>query len=245
MKRHSLLSVLLLGVMSLALLSACAAPAAAQSGVPADTPRTITVSGSGVAYGSPDIATAQVGVQTRDEDPGQAMEANNTQMNALIAALKGMGIAEKDIQTTNFSVYAQQDYNPQTGETLETITYVVDNTVNITVRDLGKLGDVLSGAVAAGANSVYGISFSVENQSALENTAREQAMNDARARAEDLARLAGVTLDVPLSISENFSGGQPVYVARDMAAQAGGSAVPVQTGQITVNLNVSVTYIIK
>src|SRR5688572_18407853 len=136
MKRQSLLSVLLLSVMGLAILTGCAAPAAAQTGVPADTPRTITVSGTGVAYGSPDIATAQVGVQTRGEDPGQAMEDNNARMEALIAALKGLGIADQDIQTTNFSVYAQQDYNPQTGETLETITYVVDNTVNITVRDL-------------------------------------------------------------------------------------------------------------
>lgn len=245
MKRTSLLSGLLLGIMALAVLTGCAGPAAAQTGVPADTPRTISVSGTGVAYGSPDIATAQVGVQTRGEDPGQAMEDNNARMAALIAALKAAGIADKDIQTTNFSVYAQQDYNPQTGETLETITYVVDNTVNITVRDLAKLGDVLSGAVEAGANTVYGISFSVENQSALEQTAREQAMTDARARAEALAKLAGVTLDVPLSISENFSGGEPIYMARDMAAEAGGSAVPVQTGQIAVNLNVSVTYIIK
>jgi uncharacterized protein len=245
MKRQSLLSVVLLAVLAVGVLTGCAAPASAQTGVPADTPRTITVSGSGVAYGSPDIATAQVGVQTRGEDPGQAMEDNNARMDALINALKGLGIAERDIQTTNFSVYAQQDYNPQTGETLDTITYVVDNTVSITVRDLGRLGDVLSGAVEAGANSVHGISFSVENESALEQTAREQAMNDARARAEDLARLAGVTLDVPLSISESFSGGEPIFYARDMAAEAAGSAVPVQTGQIAVNLNVSVTYIIK
>jgi uncharacterized protein YggE len=245
MKRQSLLSVLLMGILGLAILTGCAAPAAAQTSVPADTPRTITVSGQGVAYGSPDVATAQVGVQTRGEDPGQAMEDNNARMAELIAALKAAGIADRDIQTTNFSVYAQQDYNPQTGETLETITYVVDNTVNITVRDLAKLGDVLSGAVGAGANTVYGISFSVENKAALEQTAREQAMNDARARAEALANLAGVTLDVPLSISENFSGGEPLYYARDMAQEAGGSAVPVQTGQIAVNLNVSVTYIIK
>lgn len=245
MKRQSLLSVLLLAVLALGVLTGCAAPASAQTGVPADTPRTITVSGSGVAYGSPDIATAQVGVQTRGEDPGQAMEENNTRMAALIAALKGLGIADNDIQTTNFSVYAQQDYNPQTGEALERITYVVDNTVNITVRDLGRLGDVLSGAVEAGANSVYGISFSVENETALEQTAREQAMTDARTRAEALADLAGVTLDVPLSISETFTGGQPIFYGRDMAAQAGGSAVPVQSGQIAVNLNVQVTYIIK
>ncbi len=245
MKRQTLLSVLLLGILGLAVLTGCAAPAAAQSGLPANTPRTISVSGSGVAYGSPDVATAQIGVQTRGTDPGQAMEDNNAQMAGIIAALKAMGIADKDIQTTNFSVYAQQDYNPQTGETLQTITYVVDNTVNITVRDLGKLGDVLSGAVEAGANSIYGVSFAVENQTALEQTARGQAMTDARTRAEALAALAGVTLDVPLSISENFSGGEPLYYAREAAAQAGGSAVPVQTGQIAVNLNVSVTYIIK
>jgi uncharacterized protein YggE len=244
MKRQSMLYVMVVGILGLAILTGCAAPAAAQTPVPGSTPRTITVSGNGVAYGSPDIATAQVGVQTRGEDPGQAMEDNNTRMAALIAALKGLGIADNDIQTTNFSVYAQQDYNPQTGETLETITYVVDNTVNITVRDLARLGDVLSGAVDAGANNVHGISFSVDNPAALEQTAREQAVNDARARAQALADLAGVTLGDVHSISENLSGGVPIYEARDMVAQ-GGSAVPVQTGQIAVNLNVTITYLIN
>lgn len=250
MVRHlKLVSILLLGALSLALVAGCAAPTAqAQDPVTGERPRTITVSGTGTAYGSPDLATVQLGVQTRNTDPGQAVTENTDRMAALVAAIQNLGIPERDIQTTNFSVYAQQEYDPRTGMQLETITYVVDNTVSVTVRDIGRLGDVLSGAVDAGANSIYGVSFSVADKTGLENEARELAMNDARARAEALAQAAGVQLDTVLSISENFAPVQPLYYeGRDMAAGMGGAAaaVPVQTGQIAVDLLVSVTYTIR
>jgi uncharacterized protein len=232
-----------LGLMTAA---ACAAsPAAAQTGTPADTPRTITVTGTGTAYGAPDVATIQIGVQTRGTDAGQTVGDNTTRMETLIAAIKGLGIAEKDLQTTNFSVNVQQDYDPQTGRPLETIHYQVDNTLNVTMRDTNKLGDVLSGAVDAGANTIYGVSFSVADPAALEGQARDLAVADARTRAEQLAAAAGVTLDVPLAISENTTQSQPLYYARDMAEAAAGAPVPVQTGQIQVNLQVSITYTIK
>jgi uncharacterized protein YggE len=244
MKRH-LQTFASLGLLALGLMTAaaCAAnPAGAQTDVPADTPRTITVTGSGLAYGAPDVATVQIGVQSRGTDAGQVV-TDSTQTQALIDALKGLGIDEKDLQTTNFSVNVQQDYDPQTGQPLETIHYVVDNTLNVTIRDTNKLGDVLSGAVEAGANSIYGVSFTVADPDALENQARDLAVADARARAEQLAAAAGVTLDVPLTISEYANTVQPVYAARDMAVAA--EAVPVQTGQIQVNMQVSITYTIK
>jgi uncharacterized protein len=247
MKRHTQFApIMLLGVAAMLLLSACAAPVTAQSTPGAEQPRTISVVGSGIAYGSPDVATVQVGVQTRGTDPGQAVSTNSERMEALIAAIRAMGIAQNDIQTTNFSVYAQQDYDPRTGQPSETITYVVDNTVSITVRDLEDLGDVLTGAVSNGANSVYGVSFSVADRGALEAEAREKAMADARARAQHLAQVAGVTLGEPHNISEQFSGGGPipVYYARDAAVGMGGQ-VPVETGQIGVNLQVAVTYVIR
>lgn len=246
MKRQkTLLPVLLLAAIGLLVLSGCAGSAQAQTPVPANTPRTITVVGNGQAFGSPDVATVQVGVQTRNANAGDAVSENNTKMQALIDAIKALGIAEKDIQTTNFSVYAQQDASPTTGEALKSITYVVDNTVSITVRDVGQLGDVLDKAVQAGANNVYGISFSVADKSALEETARQQAMSDARTRAEQLAKLAGVSLDAPLSISEAFSGGQPIFYGGQRALAADAASVPVQSGQIEVDLQVNVTYTIK
>lgn len=236
----------LLAALGLMTAAACAAsPATAQSGVSADTPRTISVTGTGSAYGTPDVATIQIGVQTRNTDPAAAVSDNTTRMEALIAAIKALGVDEKDLQTTNFSVYVQQDYDPQTGRPLETIQYQVDNTLNVIVRDTNNLGTVLSGAVEAGANTIYGVSFSVADPAALEGQARDLAVADARKRAEQLAAAAGVTLDVPLTISEYTSQAQPYYLGRDMAEAAAGAPVPVQTGQIQVNLQVNITYTIK
>jgi uncharacterized protein YggE len=205
------------------------------------------VNGSGIVYGKPDIAIAAIGVQTRHQDPGQAVTESNTKMDAIIAALKALGVAENDIQTTNFSVYVQQEFDErgQPGA----FTYVADNTVTITVRDLAKVGDVLGDAVAAGANSIHGVSYSVSDFSALEAEAREKAMADAKARAEQLAQVAGVTLDQPMTINEFSSG--PIPYALDVRAGMGGgmvaeqAAVPVSSGQIQVTMQVNVTYLIR
>ena len=236
-------SILLAALIGLLTLSACATPAAGGGSV--EQPHTISVTGNGIAYGKPDIAIAQIGVQTRDENPGRAVSENTEKMNAVIAALKELGVEEKDIQTSNFSVYAQQNYDNNGAPT--DYTYVADNTVSVTIRNLSKVGDALGKAVAAGANSIYGVSFGVSDQSALEAEARDKAMADAKARAEQLAAAAGVTLDQPLNISEYSYGPAPyAYDVRAEAAVGGGGApVPVSTGQIQVNLQVSVTYIIK
>lgn len=239
--KSKLTSTLLAALIGLLTLSACAAPAPGGGAV--DQPHLISVNGNGVAYGKPDIAVAQIGVQTRDENPGRAVSDNTEKMNAIIAELKKLGIEEKDIQTSNFSVYAQQNYDNSGIPT--DYTYVADNTVSVTIRDLGKVGDALGKAVAAGANSIYGVSFSVSDQSALEAEARDKAMADAKARAEQLAKAAGVTLGEPMSISEYTSGPALYYDVRAAEGLGGGGSVPVSTGQIQVSLQVSVTYIIK
>jgi uncharacterized protein len=239
-------SIVMFAILGLATLSGCATPAVQAQTTPAETPHTISVIGSGIAYGTPDIAVAQIGVQSRNVEPSAALDDANTKMTAIIAAIKELGVAEKDIQTSNFSIYAQQDVDPQTGQAKGTITYIVDNTVSITMRDLTKVGDVLGKVVAAGANNIYGVDFSVSDQTKLEAEARDKAMADAKTRAEQLAKLAGVTLDKPMSISESFNG--PVPGPRmDYAAMGAGAskAVPVSSGQIQVNLQVNVTYIIK
>ena len=237
--KNRLFSILLVAALALASLTACVTTAP-------ESPHTVSVNGAGTAHGTPDVATAQIGVQSRDVDPARAVDENNRKMAAILAALKNLGVDEKDVQTTNFSVSYQQDYDPVTGQPKETYTYIVDNTVSVNIRDLTKVGEVLGKTVNAGANSIYGVTFSVSDTAKLEAEARDKAMADAKARAEQLALAAGVTLGEPMNINEYSSG--PVYAAVDMAAGkggGGGAPVPVSTGEIQVTLNVSITYIIR
>jgi hypothetical protein len=239
------ISVSLAALVGLLTLSACAAPVATSASNGQEQPHTITVTGYGAAYGAPDVAVAQIGVQSRSADPGAAVDDTTAKMNAIIAALKALGVEEKDIQTSNFSVYAQQDFDSVTGRSETTFTYVADNTVTVTVRDLSKVGEVLGSAVAAGANNIYGVNFSVSDPAALEAEARDEAMADAKSRAEQLARAAGVTLGAPMTISEYSGGPVPFAVAEARTAIGGGAPVPVATGQIQVSLQVNVTYLIR
>lgn len=237
-KIKSLVFVFLLGAF---VLAACGAPAS--PAIPAE--HTLTVTGNGMVYGAPDKAIVSVGIEERNKNAAEAVASATTKMTRIIDAMKALGVEAKDLQTTNFSIYAQQDYDNE-GKPLSTYTYVVNNSLNVVVRDLAKVGDVLGNAVDAGANSIGGVTFSVEDTAALEAQAREQAMADAKARAEQLARAAGVTLGQPMSINEYLSG--PILYASEVKAvglAADGSSVPVQSGQIQVNMQVSVTYIIK
>lgn len=249
--------VLLIVVLALSLvLSGCAGAALAQSetptavppapGVnPSAQPRTLTVNGSGKVYLTPDIAYITIGVHTEDASALTAVGNNNTQAEQVISALKGMGIAEKDIQTTNFSIYPQQSYD-QDGKPTGEIKYVVDNSVYVTVRDLAKIGDVLDGVVKAGANTISGIQFDVADKTAALSDARKAAVSDAQAKAEELAAAAGLTLGPIQTIGEYTSGGpQPMYDrAAPMAAQAAGS-VPVQAGQMLLTMEVNLVYEIR
>jgi len=226
------------------LLSACGAPAA-QSNVAAPT-RSITVVGQGKASGTPDVAHISIGVETSGASAQEAVSANRAQMTTLLQKIKAAGIAAKDIQTSNFSIYADQgkvDGMPSTGVGAGVITYRVTNQVNLTVRDITKLGDVLDQAVSAGANSVYGVSFEVDDPSKLEATVREKAVVDAKARAETLAKLNGVSVGEVLTVSEVLGGVGPLYARVDVAAMGGGT--PIQPGEFEVNVSVQVTYSIK
>jgi uncharacterized protein YggE len=123
----------------------------------------------------------------------------------------------------------------------------VNNQVNVTVRDVAKLGDVLDKTVAAGANNIYGVNFSVDDTSKLEADARAKAIADAKARAENLAKLTGVTLGDVLSVSEVIGGASPIFegARASVAMGLGGGGAPIQPGELEVNMNVQVTYAIK
>lgn len=208
-------------------------------------PRSITVVGNGKVTARPDIAIVQVGVETRNESAETAVSENTQRMNAVLAALKNAGVAEQDIQTANFNLYADQQRGPN-GELIQPIQYVASNMVRVTVRDLGKVGAILDAVVSAGANQVYGISFGVANPNRLQLQAEESAVEDARARAQALAAKAGVQLGDVLSISETISTPPPILYRQDVAMAAPVAApVPVQPGELEFNAQVQIVFAIR
>lgn len=201
--------------------------------------RQITVVGKGEAKATPDTASVQLGVQSEAETARQALTDNNTQMQAMIAKLKELGVADKDIQTSNISIYPRYDDKGR-----DVLGYQVSNTVTVTIRNISQTGELLDKVVDAGANSVMGIAFTIDQPNQLEQTAREAAIRDARARAEAMAQTSNSALGQVLSITENIGATPPpIYPMAEarMAADAAGS-VPIQSGEQTINAQVQITF---
>lgn len=210
---------------------------------PAASVHTISVSGTGKATLTPDIAYINIGVHTEGKDAAETVSSNNSQSQKVVDALKKAGIDAKDIRTTNFSIYPRQDFDPQNKPL--GITYMVDNTVYVTVRDLTKVGDLLDTAVQAGANSISGIQFDVADKNAATSDARKAAVQDALTQAEELAKAAGVTLGQVLSINTNTAGVPPPvpYGVGGAAMKADFAAsVPVNPGQMILTVDVNIVY---
>jgi uncharacterized protein len=226
------------------LMSACGPTTVNQAAAP--PLRSVSVSGSGTAHLVPDIAYIYVGVHTELPSAAEAVEQNNEQTQTMIEALRDFGIEARDIRTTNFSIWPQERYDPLTGTPTGQKTYVVDNTVYVTVRDLDQLGELLDTVIAAGANTVNSVQFDVADKDKALKDARAEAVKDAKAKAEELADAAGVKVGEVLTINFQDSVAYPVF---DGKGGGGGAAmeaaVPIQPGQLTFTVSVNVTYAIK
>src|SRR3989338_678235 len=191
-------------------------------GKPTDIRDTITITGEGKITAIPDIATVEVGVITDKSDVVAAQKENTEKVNTLIKKVKDIGVEDKDIQTTNYQIYPQYDYTSGR-QTLR--GYQVSQSVRIKIRDLGKIGTMLSSVGASGANQVSGVSFTIDEPEALRQQAREKALDNAREKAEALAKRAGVKLGKIVSFSESGGGAPPVpYYGRAEALGLGGDA---------------------
>ena len=234
-----LIAVLALG----AVLTACGPSTIAVQTQPAQ--RTITVTGTGKVTLTPDIAYISIGVHTENASAKEAVSQNTTQAQAVIAAIKGFGVADKDIQTTNFSINPQQQTD-STGK-VTGVTYTVDNTVYVTMRDLTKLGNLLDSTVTAGANNINSIQFDVADKTAALSQARLAAVADAKKQADELTKATGVTLDVVQNISY-YDTTAPVtvqYSKADVVAAPMAASVPVQAGSMQIYTTVTVVYGLK
>jgi uncharacterized protein YggE len=209
--------------------------------------RTLAVAGTGKVTLTPDIAYINVGVHTEDADVGEALSRNSDQAQAVIDALKARGVADSDIQTSNFNIYPTQQYGP-TGELLDT-RFAVDNTVYVTVRNLPDLGEMLDAVVSSGANSINGIQFDLADKTEAMTDARQQAVENARSLAEEMAAATGVELGQIQSINVNTNTGPIPYY--DMYGRGGGAgmaaaeAAPISAGQIVITADVSLVFQIQ
>ena len=213
-----------------------ATPVLAQTAPPA----MISVTGEATISAAPDLAQVDGGVTSEAKTAREASETNNAAMAKVLLALKSAGIAEKDFQTSRLSLQPQSA--PNRSGPAAIVSYRASNRVTVRVHDVTKVANVIDTLVAAGANDIGGIDFIVSGASKLLDQAREQAVEDARRKAEIYAKAAGVTLGAPLSISEEGSPGPMPY--RRMSAGMAASA-PVAQGEETLAVTVSVSWAIK
>lgn len=237
-----ILSATVTGVLLLVFTTSVFAAEPSGQGAPASD--TITVVGNGTAYASPDVAYISLGVEIINPDVTAAVNSATETINAVNAALSGFGISEADVRTENFYIYREPIYGPEgpTGEG----NFRVSHTLRVTVRDTEQVPDILSAALGAGANSVGGVMYDVEDKSALESEARRMAIDNARAKAEELAQLLNVSIgDVVMVVEQpNYSPVFAGYGGGGGGFEAAVAAPPIAPGSLAVSVSVQISYAI-
>jgi uncharacterized protein len=209
-----------------------------------------SVSATGRVYAKPDIATLTVGLKTEAKQTAAlAVKENTDKMNGVIQTLKDLGIEEKDIKTTNYNLNPVYDWTDGTGQRLK--GYEVSQNVEVKIRDLNKIGDAIAKTTEKGANQVGNIAFTIDDEFALKNQARDEAIKKAKEKAEAIVEATGMKLGDIINVYESQVT-YPVYAnySKDMAYGMGGAAesIPspaIQSGQNEVVVETTVVWEVK
>jgi uncharacterized protein YggE len=250
--RYARLSLIVVLMVLVIVTAACgvanAAPSLQGTATPtpgSNSPTTdIGVTGTGHVFAKPDTAIATVGVEITASTLAQATSDANTRMTAVLDKIKSLGVDSKDITTVSYNVNPITS-NPKGGETPQITGYNVSNIVQVKIRKLDDVGKILDAAIAAGANSLNSLFFTVDDPSSFQKDARTQAVADAMAKAKTLADAAGVKLGGIISISENVSSPRPILERAAAPAAFGlgaGAPGPVETGQTEITVNVEMHF---
>lgn len=251
--RLSLTSLMIaVGMVTLLLMAsmvAWASDASAQpTPIPTDALRTITVNGTGIVSTTPDTASVNLGIRQTDESLKTAQDNVSGRAARLTQMLTENGVAEEDVQTTNYSIHPIPEYD-RNGNFVGITGYEVSLSLTVTVRDLDVLGTILDQSVEAGANDVWGISLFVDDTAPASNQARSAAMADARARAEEFARAEGLLITGVYMIQETSAPApkeerMEFDTMEAMPADAA-SSVPISAGSSQIRVDVTVIYIVE
>ena len=216
-------------------LAACGSSSAGQV-----SPRTLNVSGVGRVNAAPDLAVVTLGIETTGPDLAQAVQESNALAKGVFQAVRGVGVSDVDVQTVAFNV-SQRATVDENGNPTTEMVYVVDNTVQVNLRQVQKLGDLLQQSITGGANVVQGVSYTVSDPTPSYDQARQLAMDNAQRQAETLAAASGVHLGSIRSIQESSNWLTPVYIAPSYG-KGGGPGVPTSPGTLSFEVQLSVSY---
>jgi uncharacterized protein len=265
MKNKILLSVAVVVILILTVLAGCSSTSPTQAQQPVNVSSApqaqpinvnlgnqqtgIWVSGTGKVSVVPDLAIVTLGVSAQTPTVAEAQAQAAAAMDKVMTALKNNGVADKDIQTQNFSISQVTRYDDKT-QTNIILGYNVSNTVVAKLRNISKVGATIDAVVTAGGDYIRfnGLNFSIDKPEQYYPKAREQAMSDAKAKADQMAQLSGVTLGTPTYISESsyvppVPG--PIMFKGDMAAAGAAPSTAISAGEMDVTVNVQVAYTIK
>lgn len=210
---------------------------------------TITVSDTGEVYTKPDLALVTLSVLSESKTVAEAMQDNTEKMNAVIEFVKNQGVEAKDLKTTSFNISPRYEWQekgtcvpPCPSGRRVLVGYEVRQSLQVKIRNMEQIGNVLEGATDAGANEVGNLQFTVDNEEALKKQARDQAIEKTKNKARELALKLGVDLVKIISFSE--SGSSPRFYAFDETPYgAGGEAAPkIETGENKIEVTVNITY---
>jgi uncharacterized protein len=251
MKNKWLIALGLVGVLLVAGLAGCSGNVGTPSAIQVNMnsqQEGIWVNGEGKVVAVPDVATISLGISAQANTVALAQSQASEAMNNVLKALTDNGVAKKDIQTRQFSINKVSRWDKDTQQEI-VIGYQVTNTVVAKVRDIPKTGTVIDAVALAGGDltRIDGISFSIDDPTAYQAEVREKAIAAARAKAEQMAKLSGVTLGKPTYISESSYIPGPVYRA-DMAKESSvptAAPTPIEVGEQEIRVNVQITYAIK
>jgi hypothetical protein len=237
--RYATAALLAALVLALVALAGCGEASTTPAGAAANT---VTASGAGTTQAVPDTAEMSFGVTTISANAKSALDEAAKSAEQIASALKKLGIAGEDIQTQDVSVYPQTV--DQDGKQVIT-GYQASLSVRVKVRDISKLGEIISAANAAGANNISGPSFTIDDPAPARAKAIDEAVADARKTAEAMAKAAGKSVGEVLSMSSSDVGlvPGPMYGASDMAGAA--KDVPIEPGQLDISANVVVVFELK
>ena len=229
---------LVFGLILAALVVLTAQTAAMAEGAQA---RTITMTGTGTVYATPDKAIVTIGVETRSETAGAALADNNAAMQAVMDALKAGGIAETDLQTSTFSISPLTARSSNSNsQPARLVGYLVSNQVRATIRKLDTTGALLDRVVRVGSNRIDNINFSISKPEPHYDEARRLAVQDAIRKAKLFTQEAGVNLGKIITISQDRASAPVAY--RREAALAAAPSVPIAAGQQSLTQQVVITW---
>jgi len=209
---------------------------------------TISVSGTGEIWTKPDLALIDFSVVVEKKTVQEAMSENTKKMNEVIKSIKSQGVEEKDLKTTNFNIYPRYEWVKS--EIIEgkrvLVGYEVSQNLQVKIRDLTKIGDIIQTAVGAGANQVGDLNFTIDKQEDLKSQARKEAIENAKSKAKEIANELGVKLVKIVGFSENSVA--PIFSPSFAENAMGGAmkeAPQIQTGENKIETNVNIVYEIE